>query len=143
MTLTNADLDRWLAEHLMEWHELVDPEVPHPKVIEYRNGPAHDGPCEVYQYDVVYEGDLLVSSCPYVSFDSWGDIEWVPSERIWHAKDVWEKMRKRKGFSFEVRDSGMFGVRFGSYPWQIADTIEMAVCLAAKITLETLEAING
>lgn len=135
----DPELDLWLAKNLMGWHELVDPEVPHPKIIVYRDGPTHDGPCEVYKFDEEYGAELLVSSCDYVKFDSWGDIEWVPTERIWHTQQVWEKMRE-KDLHLKIR---VFPNEYGAKYTEdrtgyiLARSLEVAVCIAAKGALES------
>lgn len=108
------DLDRWLAENLMGWHIVKQGE-------------------DKLEHWVDMNENLI-----------WIVDTWHPTRHIGQCQQVWEKMRDNEkhfiGWHLEmcVYPPGYCGARFieSQRTYIIADTIEMAVCMAAKQALE-------
>ncbi len=112
--MSNADLDRMMAERVMGWHE-----VKH-GYCSYATGLPYDHPC---WQDEDNEPTVFVS-------------DWHPSSDIAQAFMCAEKAFDGKGFDLRMQPEGVWTVILEKDYWVTADTPAEAICLAIKKALE-------
>ena len=118
--MTNKDLDKWIAEHIMGWKK------------EKKHGTPPYGICWWVDSSFAYKWIKPVQG--------WG--KWHPTESISDAFQVVEKMRTThfKWFEMTHRPNG-FICNFSGDPrhTEFAETAPLAICLAAKKAVEEME----